>query len=408
MKNGNPIEAPQLLSEAEQDAVRSQLARIVASSLFRHSKRFPDFLRYTVEQALSGDTEDIKERTLGIEVFGRDPGYDTNLDPVVRMTAVEVRKRLAQYYQQPGRENDVRIDFSRGSYIPEFRFPKDAALPAPSPAVVVQLDTANKPDMRRWYFVAGLAMGILLTVLVWRTIPARQNALDRFWGPVVNSPSPVLLCIPDLSPTLALATPVDAKDPVSIAMASLPAWFRLDRVSFSDTLTLSMLTGVIGHNGHAFRVRRSSDAKLEDLEEGPVVLIGGLSNEWTRRLGSGMRFTPAAENGTHYVSDHENPSARQWGVFAPRNEPVTNVTKDYAIISRVFDSTTGHFLVTAAGLLPFGTEAAGECLSDADCLAQGETLAPGDWKHKNIQVVIETAIIGGNHGKPHVISAYLW
>ncbi len=396
------------MSAAQQDTVRSQLARIVSSSLFRHSKRFPDFLRYTVEQALSGDTEDIKERTLGIEVFGRDPGYDTNLDPVVRMTAVEVRKRLAQYYQEPGRENDVRIDFSRGSYIPEFRFPKDAAAQLPSLVTTAPDVAADKLDVRLWYFVAGLAMGILLTVLVWRTIPARQNALDRFWGPVVNSPSSVLLCIPDLSPTLSMNTAAGAKDPISVAMASLPAWFRLDRVSFGDTLTLSMLTGVIGGKGHAFRVRRTSDAKLQDLEEGPVVLIGGLSNEWTRRLGNGMRFTSAAENGTHYISDRENPSTRQWGVYAPGSEPVTNATKDYAIISRVLDTTTGHYLVTAAGLLPYGTEAAGECLSDANCLDQAEKLAPGDWKRKNIQVVIETAIVGENHGQPHVISAYLW
>jgi len=64
---------------AERDSVREQLERILASHFFRNSKRFPRFLRYTVENALRG-TEDIKERTLGIEVFGRQPDYDTSLD----------------------------------------------------------------------------------------------------------------------------------------------------------------------------------------------------------------------------------------------------------------------------------------------------------------------------------------
>src|ERR1700722_13090608 len=160
-RNGGSAVATPVLPIAQQNAVREQLDRILASSLFRHSKRFPDFLRYTVEQALNGDTEDIKERTLGIEVFGRDPLYDTNLDPVVRMTAVEVRKRLAQYYQEHGRENDVRIDFSRGSYIPEFRFPKDVPVPPPSLVIAAPVVAANKSDVRRWYFVAGVAVGIL-------------------------------------------------------------------------------------------------------------------------------------------------------------------------------------------------------------------------------------------------------
>lgn len=115
-----------LLSSEEQEAVRRQLAYITASPLFRHSKRFPDFLRYTVEEALDGRLDQLKERTLGVEVFGRHPDYDTNSDPVVRMTAVAVRKRLAQYYQLPGHDAELRIEFPRGSYVPDFKFPKEA------------------------------------------------------------------------------------------------------------------------------------------------------------------------------------------------------------------------------------------------------------------------------------------
>ena len=91
-----------LLALTEQNAIREQLDRILADHLFRNSKRFPDFLRYTVEHALSGHTEDIKERTLGIEVFGRDPSYDTSLDPVVRMTAAEVREKARSVLSTPG------------------------------------------------------------------------------------------------------------------------------------------------------------------------------------------------------------------------------------------------------------------------------------------------------------------
>jgi hypothetical protein len=80
------------------EAIREQVGRILSSALFRNSKRFPAFLRYTVEHALTS-SDSLKERMIGHLVFGRDPGYDTAQDPLVRMTAGEVRKRLAQYYQ---------------------------------------------------------------------------------------------------------------------------------------------------------------------------------------------------------------------------------------------------------------------------------------------------------------------
>ena len=72
--------------------------------------------------------EPLKERTLGVEVFGRAPDYDTNLDPVVRTTAVEIRKRIAQYYHEEGHQNEIRIDFPAGSYLPEFRMPEKPAV----------------------------------------------------------------------------------------------------------------------------------------------------------------------------------------------------------------------------------------------------------------------------------------
>src|SRR4051794_2844801 len=76
--------------EKNSDAIREQLARVLASPLFKSSKHYPGLLRYVIERTLEGGGTDLKERALGISVFGRDPNYDTNLDPVVRTTACEV------------------------------------------------------------------------------------------------------------------------------------------------------------------------------------------------------------------------------------------------------------------------------------------------------------------------------
>ena len=77
----------------QRDEVQQQLERLLSNSHFSHSKRFPSFLRFIVQEELEGRGDQLKERTLGIEVFGRDANYDTTADPIVRVTAVEIRKR---------------------------------------------------------------------------------------------------------------------------------------------------------------------------------------------------------------------------------------------------------------------------------------------------------------------------
>jgi hypothetical protein len=392
----------------EQNAVREQVDRILASHLFRNSKRFPDFLRYTVEHALSGHTEDIKERTLGFEVFGREPGYDTSLDPVVRMTAAEVRKRLAQYYQSPGREHEMRIDFPLRSYIPEFRFPTTAPASTPSPPAI---QVASSPTKTNWHWhsaVALLVSCIAISAFVWSKLPARENALDQFWAPIESSSAPTLLCIADMNSPHAPSIGPLPPDALAATVDLLPAWFRRGRVGFGDSVALATLTSVFGSKGHAFRIRRVDDAQLQDLQEGPVVLIGGLNNQWTFRLESDLRFSFVHDGDLRYISDRQNPSSRQWSIRGITRGPDAKITEDYALITRELDPTTGHVLVTSAGILLYGTEASAQCLTDPGCLAQAEKLDSGDWKHKNIQIVIGTTVIDENAGQPRVLAAYLW
>src|SRR5579862_2860849 len=139
-----------LRPEAERQAIQEQLERMLADPLFRNSRRYPNLLRFLVERTLQGQTEDLKERTLGIEVFERKPDYDTTLDPVVRTTAGEVRKRIAQYYHESGRQNEIRIDLPPGSYIPEIRMPvpDDPATPIFIPPVAPKLSAPVETSSR--------------------------------------------------------------------------------------------------------------------------------------------------------------------------------------------------------------------------------------------------------------------
>src|SRR5579875_1276906 len=105
------------------DAVREQLKRVLAHPSFTNSKRYPVLLAYTVEQTLLGNGGELRERTIGAEVFGREHSYDVNRDPVVRITAAEVRKRLIRYYRSPDHAGELVIEMPVGSYVPTFREP---------------------------------------------------------------------------------------------------------------------------------------------------------------------------------------------------------------------------------------------------------------------------------------------
>src|SRR6185312_2953036 len=89
------------------------------------SRRYSSLLRYVVEHGLDNTGEPPKERTIGFDVFGRNPAYDTNSDPVVRTTAAQLRRRIAQYYLQAEHAGELEISLPPGGYQPEFRWPAE-------------------------------------------------------------------------------------------------------------------------------------------------------------------------------------------------------------------------------------------------------------------------------------------
>src|SRR5271166_2486294 len=124
MSAGNPSPAPnQGLSPERISLARRHLERVLESKAFAGSKRSQDFLRLILEHALAGRPDNLRERMIGAEMFGRPIDYDTANDAVVRVKANEVRRRLAQYYAEEGTGQDaVWFDLPTGTYVPEFRW----------------------------------------------------------------------------------------------------------------------------------------------------------------------------------------------------------------------------------------------------------------------------------------------
>jgi hypothetical protein len=409
-------------SPEERSAIRKQLERMLENPLFKKSKRYPNLLRYVVEHTLEGDPSELKERHLGVQVFGRAPDYDANADPVVRATAGEIRKRIAQYYHEQGHEAEIRIELSPGSYVPEFEIPSPAHAALATPPVLAVPFVAPHPLVAGWprwiRDAAVLAVVALLAGAAWLKPWTPHTALDRFWAPVVDSSGSVLLCVGQRrflgsSPEPGQWANADlppVSDPHSAAAGPVTL-FKLyylgsENVALQDVTTLGRLNGLLQAKGKNCTIRGEISTSFADLRDGPVVLVGALNNDWAVRLMGPMRFSFERDHDTFWIKDRQNPSRRDHAVNY--QTPYLDLTEDYALISRVLEPTTDRMMVVAGGLTGFGTIAAGEFLTNPTYINAITKHLPGNWEHKNIQLVLATKVIGGNSGPPRVVDKYIW
>lgn len=402
------------VSAEERTAVQEQLERLLVNPHFSHSRRFPSFLRFVVEQTLSGQTDLLKERTLGIEIFGRNADYDTASDPIVRVTATEIRKRIAQYYQEPGHENELRVSLPSGSYIPQFHWPNagraDGAALAPSPLTPVEapLPEVLPPPRRspKVLVLAGLVLAAMLgaaCVLLWQ-YAVRPTSLDAFWAPVLNSGDPVLFCIADQNQYSAI-TLRDAEDP----NRQVTLHDTLTAVVIDDLSPIVRIAGILQSSGKRYSLRGEGATNLTDLRNGPAIFVGAFDNAWTLRLTKGLRyhFANNADMSEFRIVDSAAPAQNRWVINRPQ-QMITHNYRDFAIIARFIDATTGKLAIVVAGVSRGGTIAAGEYLTDPANLAQLQRIMQNAGGKKNMELVLSTEVIDEKSGTPKVEASYFW
>ncbi len=101
-------------------AIREHLSALLSSAAFAQVDRLKRFLRYVVEETVAGRSENLKEYSIGVEVFDREASFDPRTDPIVRVQARRLRARLSRYYEEEGRHEEMRIELPKGSYAPVF------------------------------------------------------------------------------------------------------------------------------------------------------------------------------------------------------------------------------------------------------------------------------------------------
>lgn len=416
-----PPDSPPFAPLPSESAVREQLARLLAHPLFANSKRYPAVLAYVVEQTLSGGGAELKERCIGIDVFGRAPTYDASADPIVRIAASEVRKRLSQYYYDPSHSGELVLELPVGSYQPVFRQPEAHVEPTPAAAELLPVEIApvaspaslapRRNAILLWsgaVFAAalvGLALGFLLRPALHASAP---TSMERFWAPITESAGTATFCLGEPSKNLDSSAIADLNAP-AVEDKQVPLSFRLHysgHLALADVITLTRTAAALETRHKIFRVSPASEATFAQLREGPVVLIGGFDNVWTLRITHDLRYGFESREGIAQIVDRKSPRPTAWATAW--DLPYEKLSRDYAIVARIHDRTTGQPVVIAAGISEEGTESAGEILYNPVYLDLLLAKAPPDWEHKDMEAVIETQVIEGQPGPPHVLAVEFW
>jgi hypothetical protein len=404
------------LPAIDNKAVLQQLDRMLKSRHFRNSRRYPAFLAHIVRRRLDGDLDSLKERILGIEVFKRPHDYDTGADPVVRITAGEVRKRIALYYHDEGTEQELRIELPAGSYVPAFSpfpsaiVPQDV-LPLESAEEPVRVRTApngaqelpRRSGALRIWILAACAAVVVAAAAAWFWV-WWSSPLQSMWRPFFDLPDQALIVVG--GPLGAAA------GSVGNGTGAPPDSHSHVHLSLNDALALADVASLFEVHHRSYRVQTASATSLDDLRKRPVVLIAAFGNQWSRRILDPLRFSllrqQVAPDGSTILGsivDRRHPGS-MWNFDF--SKPVTVNSKDYAIVARLHSDLTEAPVAVIAGLGASATESAGEFLSSPEYLQQINTVAPAGWRNKNLELVLEVPIVDGKASHAHIVASEFW
>jgi hypothetical protein len=419
----SPAQIPDLTPK-QRASIRDELAEILACNSFSGSKRCSDFLEYVVKYSLSGEYERLTERFLGAELFGRPVDYETATDSVVRVRATDVRRRLAQHYAEHSSNAGVAIKLAPGSYIAEFHWivekAEDVAEVIPAVSFVAtpqQLSLiTNRFGSRigkEWLIgvVTLLIVGIAAT-LYWHHSPSASNsALNRFWQPIAGNRNDVMILFGNTVsywPTRETIEAMKARGQTSGAMAGLLFKRSDDEATEGNIRAAFSITNLLDRIGVNTQLRWPKETQQSDLAGANVVYIGAFNNPWTMTLNQNLRFSFAVVNTssqtTWMIRDNKDPK-QNWSVSAIYPEPITD---DFALITRIFDPNQNCVEVSIGGLNMFGTQAAGEFLTNEASMASFARTAPKGWEKKNIQIVLAMEVSEGRVVKPKIVATEVW
>jgi hypothetical protein len=443
-----------LETESDLKAFQQHLEEVLSGEAFRGSHRSGQFLRYVINQSVNGHCDELKERLIGVELFGRSPSYDTGEDAIVRVTASDVRRRLLQHYGAYGTASEFRIRLPLGSYIPEIARDVPVKMDAleekaieppvdpfvPSPPLTdghesVPVDQENVPrrslSRRYWtqrlviLFCFGLAVsGIFALWLTQRTARVRT---DSTWGTLFGSQLSTKLITSDPNiveiQTLTGQT-VTLSDYANQRYVPAPEKATPQLMKFSTEILRGdkaaavdpgIAVGVAEWMGQAkagrLTIQSARTLRFSDLlKDGNYILLGSpRSNPWALFYSDLLDF--------RFVFDKDSGQEIVENLHPHNGEPSTYVPtamgfatgQSFAVASYLRNPDhLGHVLLIA-GANAEGTEAVADLMTDSAALlaVMSRCGLPRTAPIPNFQLLLRLGTMAGSPGHSEVIACHV-
>jgi hypothetical protein len=388
------------------EEVRQALERILDSKHFAHAPMKRRFLQLVCEAYIDGRTADLNEYLIGFEVFGRDQTYNPALDPIVRVGAHELRKKLEDYYRSEGEGDEIILEIPVGSYSPIFtRRQLTTGTVTESKGTSVSTPPSSLRAQRIWIATLGLATVSLIIIAGLLASSNRQlrrpseQAISRkevpavyapVWGPFLEQGNPTLVVLGN-PPVYRFENPADPdsllKNSIELAPLQVQALANtLEKERFGmrgstirrlvlsydeytgvgEAIGLHRVSALLEKAGKNTVVKQSRTVSAEDLKNHDVILLGSAwVNEWSGK-------TPIVEDFLHGASAtivNQHPSAGEEKEYRARFEATNGkLIEDYALITVKPNISEGNIVMVLAGTHSEGTQAAAEYIASEDSL----------------------------------------
>jgi hypothetical protein len=406
--------------ESPVDALNSPLAelhKIIASESFSKAPRLCSFLTYIVEKSAIGDLESLSEQQIGINVFKRSPGYNSNDDNIVRGTARSLRQRLSTYYLTEGLQDTVRIEIPKGAYVAQF---KDATAELPAVESEPVLGESKK-TWRVWFIslaVCVLAIVAILLVVHFRVArPHDRSAV--LWDTLFSRDKNTFVVPGDAGLNMYEVLKnrsVDLDSYTQQTYRSNPSGSTdvgeilggRFYTTMADLMLVTKLVRLPQANPDRVQIRFARDLAARDIKDANLILMGSSSyNPWTELFQSSLSLQMSWNvNQDLFTIVNRTP---QPGEQATYQWTVKNGTRGGLTLISLTDNTQGKGRVLLIqGTTMGGVYAAADFLGDAQLL--NPILAKAqrpDGSLRNFDVLLQSDFIREGVSNLHILASHV-
>jgi hypothetical protein len=402
-----------LETEKDIELLQQHLREVIEGAAFKASQRSGQFLKYIVDQAIAGHFESLKERVIGIELFGRSPTYDTGEDAIVRVTASDVRKRLLQHYGKDGATSEFRISLPLGAYVPEIArrtrangnshhsgseaepdhvadLPHPVLLQGPVHAPLHDVVESPRPRVRaripRLSLIATLCALALIAsaVIAWNrySVVKEVPRSSLLWSAFFRSPHSTQIITSD--PNMA---EIDGFTGVQLSVSDyanhnyIPDPSKLtpevinlcrnilrgDKAAAIDVPIAVYIGQIALASSREVSVHAARGIQIQDLasEDNFVFLGSPRSNPWSALFGDQLdfRFVFDPKTKTEFIRN-EHPRPQEASSYVP-TAPGWQTGRTFATVALVKNPDQVGQVLLVAGATGEGTAAAGRFITDA-------------------------------------------